>query len=273
MSNKLFFILFQFQTAYLFRAHEIYAAARFKSQQNSMEKARRPEALPQEGEIRRLNAFIQSELERERAEVNYIHVRNLVVTRLTLFNARRGEEASRLTVKQAEDALAGVWLPEELVEKVTDDAEKFLMGKFHLAYLTGKGRKFVPILMPNDVIQHVRDLLACREEQGIPSSNPFLFASRVSKSHCSGWHAINKICKMAGVKPLTATGMRHKVSTIYASLDMPEKERQTFFDHMGHEARVNEENYQCPMSFREVRVMGKFLHDFHATGMLFGLKF
>ena len=38
------------------------------------------------------------------------------------------------------------WIPLETVECVKDDAKKYLLGHFKLAYMAGKGRKCVPDL-------------------------------------------------------------------------------------------------------------------------------
>ena len=66
-----------------------------------------------------------------------------------MYNARREKEAARL-MKEWEDALAGVWIPAELVEKIEDTGEQYLVGQYKLAFL--KGKKFVPILVPIDLI-------------------------------------------------------------------------------------------------------------------------
>ncbi|ELT89778.1 hypothetical protein CAPTEDRAFT_203826 [Capitella teleta] len=217
----------RFQTAYLFRAHEIYVDARHTANVNSLEKARRLEALPSNRDLHQLNRFINSELEATKGKV--------------------------------EDALDGVWLPKEQTEQVVHEAEKFLSGRFCLAYLTGKGKKFVPVLIPTNLLEPIRELVAARASHGIPPSNMFAFATRHSDSHCLGWHAVQEICHLAQIKMITATSMRHKVSTTYAALDMTPADQKIFLDHMGHEASVNHDNYQCPVAVQEVNVMGKLL--------------
>ena len=59
-----------------------------------------------------------------------------IILRLTLYNARRGEDAARLTLKEYEEAVDGSWLPEEL-EKIKDPAEEYLVDQFKLAYRKG----------------------------------------------------------------------------------------------------------------------------------------
>ena len=38
-------------------------------------------------------------------------------------------------------------------------------------------------------------------------------------------------------------------------------------DHMGHDANINKENYQCPAGVNEIRVMGQYLTSIN-VGML-----
>ncbi|XP_046559508.1 uncharacterized protein LOC124268559 [Haliotis rubra] len=187
-----------------------------------------------------------------KVNLNAIILRSLVVARLTLYNGRRGDEPSRMLVKEWEDAIDGTWIPSDHVE---DEAEKYL----RLAYLHGKGRKFVPVLIPEAVTEAVQILLNRRGENGVSDSNIFLFATKGSNSHCSGWHCVRDVCSPAGVR-VNATQNRHRISSYYASLDMSTTAQAAFLEHMGHEARINKATYQCPMGIREVTVMGKMLN-------------
>lgn len=186
-------------------------------------------------------------------------LRSLVVARLTLYNARRGEEPARMLMKEWKDAEAGTWLPEESIESIQDDAEKYLIGQYKLVYIGGKGRKFVPVLVPNDLCPAMELLIKYRKDFGITDENGFLFATRSSMSHCSGWHAVSSVCEKAGMSIINATSNRHRLSTLYASLDMSPMDRKIFLDHMGHEESISKENYQCPQSVRTILVMGKML--------------
>ena len=189
----------------------------------------------------------------------YTWLRSLVVARLTLYNARRGEEGSRLLLEKWNDAMNDIWVPQESTELIEDEAEKFLVGQYKLAYMAGKGRKYVPVLIPLDLIEPVNILLSNRGKFGIVDDNIFLFATKSSNAHCSGWYAVSSICEAAGVS-VNATKNRHRASTVYASLDMKESDRKIFYDHLGHQEQINKDNYQCPPGLQEIRVMGKFLN-------------
>ena len=250
-----------FETVYNFRLPEILAKARYQQVKMSMDKARKPQNLPNELNLENLRSYISGEIQgltNDFDMTNYTWLRSLVVSRLTLYNARRGEEGSRILLKEWIDALNNVWVPPEQIQKVNDIGEQYLVGKFKLAYLHGKGKMFVPVLVPLDLVDAVSLLIKHREEFGIPKDSMFLFANKVSGDHCSGWNCLNEVCKAANIK-INATMNRHVVSTIYSSLDMKSADRKTFMDHMGHAERINEDNYQCPPGLKEVRVMGRLL--------------
>jgi len=125
----------------------------------------------------------------------------------------------------------------------------------------------VPVLVPLDtgaalVRLSDKDM---RKQCGIRDDNEYLFPStQQSAEHLSGWHAIKRVCvdaKVAG-NSLTATKMRHYISTLYASLELPEAQRGYFLKHIGHSAFINENVYQVPLAEAEVFQVGTILHDF-----------
>jgi len=61
------------------------------------------------------------------------------------------------------------------------------------------------------------------------------------------------------VNLITATKMHHRVSTIYASLDVPQNQRQNFYRHMGHSSNINASIYQAPLAELEVSQVGRVL--------------
>ncbi|XP_061182956.1 uncharacterized protein LOC133191225 [Saccostrea echinata] len=253
-----------FKSAYKSLSHELFPSARQKCIKNSLEKNRKPANLPNEQKVIQIKEYIAAEIPiilKDYTVKNFAWLRSLVVARLTLFNARRGEEASRLLISEWEEAEKGVWLPDEELEKITDPAEQYLLGQFKLAYLKGKGKKYVPILIPNDLLSAIQVIKRDRFLFGIREENPFLFATKIGLSHCSGWHAVAKVCAETGIHIITATKMRHRLSCIYASLDMSAENQKIFLQHMGHEERINKENYQCPLGVRTACVMGRMLRS------------
>jgi len=81
-----------------------------------------------------------------------------------------------------------VWIPREQID---DPGQQYLVGQYKLAYLRGKGRKYVPVLVLLDLITATHILNSDRHVLGINKENSFLFAkknsmSNKSMSHCSG---------------------------------------------------------------------------------------
>jgi len=72
------------------------------------------------------------------------------------------------------------------------------------------------------------------------------------------------VCKDAQVaKPemLTATKMRHRVSTLYAAIDIPVQQRQFFYKHMGHTEAINGNIYQAPLAEASILKVGVHLKN------------
>ena len=161
-------------------------------------------------------------------------LRDAVVCRLTLYNARRGGEPSRMTLREWKDAASNAWVQPDLYNEIKDPIDKALAENTKVAYQTGKGNNhLVPALIPQDVLKGMEKLADAdtRKDAGVRANNPNIFScTQDSESHVSGLHAINGIGKEVVLsKTLNATGMRHKISTMYAQLDMPEEKRQAFY--------------------------------------------
>ncbi|XP_077975230.1 uncharacterized protein LOC120333198 [Styela clava] len=128
-------------------------------------------------------------------------------------------------------------------------------------YQGGKGtNRMVPVLVPPDC-DSALDMLAnseTRKDSDINIRNMFLFPKQ-SLDHCSGWHSVKNVVDAAGVDShITATAMRHRALTLYASLEIPEDQRLVFFKHMGHTEDINKNVYQCPLGIQEVTKVGSY---------------
>ena len=90
----------------------------------------------------------------------------------------------------------GVWVSPDQIEKVHDDAKQYLIGKFKLAYLHGKGTMFVPILVPLGLIDAINLLIQHRNAFGTPKGSVFLFANKGSGDNCSDKNCLNELCQV-----------------------------------------------------------------------------
>ncbi|XP_058850832.1 uncharacterized protein LOC117428302 [Acipenser ruthenus] len=252
----------------------VFGDAEYAVVKSRQEKLRKPAQLPFESNIERVGKYTvqktKSLLNEEYlmwGESEYKELRDLVVSRLTQFNERRGGEPSRMLLTEWKDAESGVWIDENAAENISNPVEKALLGKYKIAFQAGKGTKhLVPVLIPNDCLEALRKLSNSdiRKEAGVNPLNQFLFPyTRKSEDHVSGWHAVNEICKAAKISnKITATKMRHRASTIYSSLEVPEGEREIFYRHMGHSRDMNQHVYQqCPMAVAAITKVGKYFDN------------
>jgi len=237
---------------------------------------RRPDQLPDEDEVSKVQQYTVSSLEKYYTSNNvymfwtnheFVGLRDLTVSRLTMFNARRGGEPARMSILEWVDASKNVWIDQARVAKMHSNKKKGI-DDMKIVYQTGKGNNhLVPVLIPQDTIKAMEMLSNSdiRLAAGIKANNTYMLpCAQSSDGHVSGWHAVNRVCKDAGVLDptrLTATSMRHRASTIYANLIVPESERAFFYKHMGHSAAVNAGTYQTPLAETEVTVIGKRFQD------------
>ena len=124
-----------FMVAYNFRATEIYASAQYKIVAKSMDKARRPVALPDEADVTKLKDIMTFRLKTLTAETsltspNYSLLRSLLVSRLTLFNRRRAEEPARMLLSEwLGSASKAMWIMQKLCWQVWFGASRHRIHK------------------------------------------------------------------------------------------------------------------------------------------------
>ena len=189
----------------------------------------RPPSLPLEDDVAKLKAhiiFAINELTNDPylqfGSVEYVRLRTLLVTRLTLYNGRRGGEPARLLLKEWEDAKTNAWINTNMV---VDDAEQKLVQNCKIACQSGKNpSKLVSVHIPEDCVTGVFKLTEERQNAGINPRNPYLFpATQHSMGHAEGWASVHATAKTADLKKpglITATRYRHRASTYFAALDL-----------------------------------------------------
>ena len=135
----------------------IFADAVYAINKSRQERLRMPEQRADEKQVRDLKAHTDrriKELSDQYRVINresYIELRDAICSRLTLFNARRGGEPSRLKLKNWSDAVGGRWIDESRIEQM-EEFEKELFKAMMIAYQTGKGNNLVPVLIPRDCV-------------------------------------------------------------------------------------------------------------------------
>ena len=132
-----------------------------------------------------LKTLLEGEFESACSET-FIPVRDLVVSRLTLFKARRGAGPSRLLTRDWQDAKEGNRIDRQRSRCVeSSDESTFLMDTFKVIYQGGKwSSHLVPVLVPPDCVQALNYLEDpnIRKESGVSEQNQFLYPSTRSSS-------------------------------------------------------------------------------------------
>jgi len=213
------------------------------------------------------------------ADSNFTQLRDALCARLTLFNARRGNEATRMTVKHWHDAIQKRWIKKNYLHEL-DELERKLTETHLITYIRGKGNKDVPVIIPTDCIEGMKALadMQRRQEAGV-AHNKYLFAcTHQSENHVEGWHCIGQMSREANLPDpslLNATNQRHRISTMYAALDLTPSERELFYAHMGHSGDMNKDRYQHPLAVKSLVNVGRHLNKFDRSkdSSLFNLLF
>lgn len=215
--------------------------------------------MPNKEEVGNVHSFIDKEITRLTdsyafwSSSEYLLLRDLLITQITIFNGRRGGEPARLLMHQWEEALNDEWLMSEPTD-ATEKHERDIHGT-KIAYQRGKGGHLVPIIFLGHVVKALQKFCDedVRRSAGVNPNNKFVFPATGDSLNCAdGWHAVHDtVCKVGlpfeRAKLFTATKMRHYVSTVFAQIDTPESTKQLFFKHMGHSMRTNLNSYQAPL--------------------------
>ena len=198
---------------------------------------------------------------------SFVELRNLTVTRLTLLNGRRGGEPARIQLGEWEDADSNAWVDQQRMKDL-DEVDQLLVKSMKIAYMCRKGNNhLVTVLIPLDTVPALKKLAdqTFWKQASIIEENKFLFAStQPSHCHVSGWHAVKTVCNSLEVdlhfgSDVVATNNRHRISTLFAGLDVPQKDRELFYSHMGHSEDISRNVYQAPLAIQEINRVGKQL--------------
>jgi integrase len=250
---------------------ELFSECLYAVLRRRQETLRKPKELPDEDDLGLLRNYCLEKIDEFLKDTydlftchQFTKLRAVIVTRLTIFNARRGSEPARLRISEWETAERGDWIDPQAIANASVD-EQEILSRYRLAYQSGKGiRGVVPLLIPEDVVSGIKKLLDVREHVGVHKDNPYVFPYlQQSLDHVLGWHEMQAVCKDAKVmqpKLITAHRIRHRAATVHASLPASNAQREAFFRHMGHSRNIDENVYQCPLGVTEVLTVGEYLN-------------
>ena len=111
-----------FMRQFSFRDPQVFGASQYRAYERTFE-LRRPTAMPEDNGVIELHSFIKEQIKSIVDDFDmskYVMLRNLVVSRLTMYNARRGEEGTQLRLQDWADAKNKVWMSDKCIKTVTD---------------------------------------------------------------------------------------------------------------------------------------------------------
>lgn len=120
-----------------------------------------------------------------------------VLSRLVLFNKRRGGEQSKMLLATfLEVTQSNQQAVNEEIFKSLSPFEQKLSESMCLVKIRGKRGRHVPVLIPSDVKEAMLALVSRRKDIGILEENPYFFAlPNKANSFLLSWNAMNKLAK------------------------------------------------------------------------------
>ena len=180
--------------------------------------------FPDEDDLRLLRDYQQEkiahlvhDLKTDPDEVAWRELAEITMTRLIVFNARRGSEAAELTVNDCTHPTSKV---DPVVVESLSDVEKQLVQRLMVVEVIGKRNRPVPILLTEDVTKAMNELRdpQIREKCGIDVANQFLFAlPNTKRGHLSFYKTLRSVARRAKLKKphlLTTTRIRKHLATM-----------------------------------------------------------
>ena len=236
----------RFQKVFNLNYAKMFSTAEYQLKEKRQRDNRKPAALPDEKSLETLRRYLIAEINRATARkaamsrADYVHLRKVVLTRLTLLNARRGSEPARLLIKDFEDRNS--WIEEGTATNLSNN--------YTIMFVMGKGAGLVPVVVPKDCERALELLVNSKNRSvaGVNQTNKFLFAyTKDSTDNITGYNEIMQICRKINIPVITATAIRHRSSTIFWHMEgIDEQKVNRFMEHMGHSKDINKNIYAVP---------------------------
>jgi len=230
-----------------------------------------------------------AELETNPTTTAWMNLAKVTLSRLIVFNKRRGGEASRLRVSNYVSRPNWHAHGAEEFKASLSDVETKLCDRLTLVEIVGKRGRKVPVLLTVDLKNCIDTLNECRGSAGINPSNPFVFARgyRNSVRCLRGNDVIREICTKADLSQpdlITSTRLRKYIATVAQLLCLADNECDWLATHLGHDYRVHKKFYRLTESVVELakvskllisadkgqvhKYAGKYLDDINVDGMI-----
>ncbi|KAG5874725.1 hypothetical protein JTB14_037241 [Gonioctena quinquepunctata] len=176
-----------------------------------------------------------------------------------LLNRKRGGELQRLPLHLYQN------VPEHQSYEEFNDAisqtEKILMKKFKRVVTRGKRDRGVPVLFTTDVQQHLKELIALRDNF-VKKENIYLFPTLHHDTPITGYKVMQKHAKLSGAKnpeAITSTRLRKHLATMSQILELSPNDIEQLATFMGHTKDVHKQVYRLPDDVFQTAKIAKLL--------------
>jgi len=189
-------------------------------------------------------------------------LRNVVLTRLMLFNRRRQGEVSHLLLEDYAKIHCGS--DDGFVMANLSFLEKELSRYFSRVEIIGKRGNTVPLLMDSETKEWLDTVVSKRPIVGVHPDNQYVFARAChgSEDHVRGCDTLRHYSAQCGAKEpqlLRSTYLRKQIATMSQILNLKEHELDLLARFLGHDIRTHREYYRLPEDTLQVAKVSKLL--------------
>ncbi|XP_057310698.1 uncharacterized protein LOC130648660 [Hydractinia symbiolongicarpus] len=190
-------------------------------------KFNKTDVLPLTSDLLKLKVFCEKEIVRLCADLKknvtvdvWRQLAEIVITRLTVFNKRRGNEPASILLKRYAARNDREKIMHDDIADSLSPIEKKLIDRLEIVHVRGKRGRQVPTLLTADCVAAIDLLVKKREKVGVAAGNKYLFPTptRQSLNPLRGYQCINEVVKrVEGLeKPdlVKSTKLRKYIATV-----------------------------------------------------------
>ena len=233
------------------------------------DKRNKPDLIPLTSDLMKMTTYLQEMIDRgckdlqaEPNTTNYNKLVDVTLSRMILFNKRRGGEASRMLIASYRDSGCTTKSGLDDIQGTLSQTEQQICSRMKLVEICGKRNMTVPVLLTPAMAKAIDCILSARDKIGIDAGNEFVFARTSGLNSTDACACMRRVAENAGVeKPelIHSTKLRKYVATVSQLLDMKQNELELLCNHMGHSVTVHREFYRLPSSTLELAKISKLL--------------
>ncbi|KAL5008510.1 hypothetical protein ScPMuIL_014091 [Solemya velum] len=233
-------------------------------------KFNKPMALPVTKDLVTLKKYLDEQMENltnqllgSKDSKIWKSLAEVTLTRVILFNKRRSSEVAKLLSTIYKKRSSWTQSMNEEISSGLKPVEKLLLKRLQLVETQGKQNKKCPILLTELMVAAIDTLEKTRADCSIETSNPYVFASSVSKDcHINAWQAMNKLAHEAGCEQpnlVSSSRLRKYLATVCQILDLEDFELEWLSRHLAHDINTHKMHYRQHDAAVEIAKVGSLM--------------